>query len=94
LANLFLAIGSCWGVARLARGDPQKRDLGIYGNALLTSLIVFAAAGSFLSSQYSEMLWHFVGLSTALSVVALSPAEAIAPVAAAPRPAQPYAVAR
>ena len=87
---------SCWRVARSTRGDPTKRELRIYANALITSLVVFAAGGTFLSSQYNEMLWHFVGLSTALAVVAASEAEAreTNSVPVRPRPMSPYAVAR
>jgi len=94
VANLFMAIGSCWRVAREARGDPEKRDFGIYANALIISLVVFATGGSFLSSQYNEMLWHLIGLSTALSVVAFSEVRATEPAAVPARPARPYAVAR
>ena len=93
VANLVMAIGSCWRVAHDSGGDPAKRDARIYANALITSLVVFAIAGTFLSSQYSEMLWHFVGLSTALSFVAFSEtAESYAVEPA--RPIRPYAVAR
>jgi hypothetical protein len=90
---LFVALFSCWQVSRMTRGDPTKRELRLYANALLTSLVVFAVAGSFLSSQYNEMLWHFVGLSTALYLITVrepATAKATAPVgrvAAQPIPA-------
>jgi probable O-glycosylation ligase (exosortase A-associated) len=94
IANLVFAMLSCRRVARLGRLDPTKRDLRIYANALMTSLVVFAVGGTFLSCQYNEMIWHFFGLSTALTVVAFSEAEAKVP-AAAPAPRiQPYAVSR
>ena len=92
--NLLMAIVSCWRVARSRKADADSRDLALYANALLTSLFVFIAGGTFLSGQYSEMLWHFVGLSTALSVVAFSEVEAKSTSIASARPAQPYAVAR
>ena len=60
-----------------------KRDFRLYANALLTSLVVFAVAGSFLSSQYNEMLWHFVGAVDALYLITvreLATATATAPV--------------
>ena len=71
VSNLLLAVYSCWRVSKWSRGDPALRDLRIYANALITSMAVFAVAGTFLSSQYNEMLWHFVGLSAALHGIAL-----------------------
>ena len=53
----------------LTRGDPSKRELRLFANALLTSLMVFAVGGTFLSSRYSEMFWHFVALSAALHII-------------------------
>jgi probable O-glycosylation ligase (exosortase A-associated) len=72
VANLMVAAWSCWRVHRWTKRDPTKRDLRAYANALITSLATFAVAASFLSQQYNEMLWHFVGLSTALQLVASS----------------------
>jgi len=83
LGNWSVAALSCWQVSRMTRGDPAKRELRLYANALMTSLFVFLVAGSFLSYQYNEMLWHFVGLSTALYLVAVresATAEAPVPV--------------
>lgn len=67
---LVLSIVSCWRVARQCSKDPTKRDLYLYANALMTSLVAFAAAGTFLSSQYNEMYWHFVALSATLQILA------------------------
>jgi hypothetical protein len=67
----------------------------LYADALMTSLVTFAVGGTFLSSQYNEMVWHFFGLTTALSFLAdEQPSQAAAPVAAAVaiRP-QPFAAA-
>ena len=95
LANLAFAFNSCRRVVKEARLHPERRELAIYANALITSLIVFSVAGTFLSSQYSEMYWHFIALSTALSLVAAQEATATvkAPVAAAV-PVPRYAAAR
>ena len=71
LANWSLALYSCWRVSQIARGNPARRELGLYANALMTSFTVFAVAGTFLSSQYNEMFWHFVALATALHGIAL-----------------------
>ena len=51
--------------------DPSRSDLGYYAQALSTSLIVFAAGGTFLPAQYNEMLWHFVGMTIALHAIAI-----------------------
>jgi probable O-glycosylation ligase (exosortase A-associated) len=94
LANLSIAIASNWRVARLARLYPGMRDVSLYANAFFTSLIVFCVGGSFLSSQYSEMYWHFIGLSTALSLIAAKEVEAEVPVAVSARAPQQLAMAR
>jgi putative inorganic carbon (hco3(-)) transporter len=94
VANLVFAILSCGRVARLARLDQTKRDLYIYANALITSLVVFIVGSTFLSNQYSEMIWHFVALSATLSVIAFSEAEAKATAAVPAQRIQPYAVSR
>jgi putative inorganic carbon (hco3(-)) transporter len=49
-----------------ARGRPQYSELRTYGNAMETSFVVYVVGATFLSMQYLEMLWHFVGLSIAL----------------------------
>jgi probable O-glycosylation ligase (exosortase A-associated) len=80
----LLAVRACVRVSAAGKHDPSKRDLRLYANGLLTSLIAFAVGGSFLAAQYSEMLWHFFGLSSALHLLAVSEAPAHAIVAAAP----------
>jgi O-antigen ligase len=76
VANLTFSFWSCWRVHRIARSRPPLRDLRIYANAIISALVVFCAAGTFLSAQYNEMAWHLVGLSTALRLIAHSEAEA------------------
>ena len=97
---LLSSLWALWRVSATCRKDPERRDLAIYADALLTSLLVFAASGSFLSVQYGEMFWHFAGLSTALSLIARqsaavaapAAAPAVAPVTAAPSLARARAV--
>jgi len=84
-------IWSCWRVSTTCKGDPQRRDLRLYADALMTSLVAGGVGGTFLSSQYNEMLWHFIGLATTLSFLAVeqpsqSAAPAAAPVAVKPQP--------
>jgi len=82
-------------VSTTCKGDPQRRDLRLYADALMTSLVAGGVGGTFLSSQYNEMLWHFIGLATTLSFLAVEqPSQAAAPAAApvAVKP-QPFAAA-
>jgi probable O-glycosylation ligase (exosortase A-associated) len=53
-------------IRRMTKGRPQYAELRAYGNAMETSLVVYVVGATFLSMQYLEMLWHFVGLSIAL----------------------------
>jgi putative inorganic carbon (HCO3(-)) transporter len=53
-------------IRRFTKGRPQYAELRAYGNALETSLIVYCVGGTFLNAEYSEMVWHFIGLSIAL----------------------------
>ncbi|HKV98487.1 MAG TPA: putative O-glycosylation ligase, exosortase A system-associated [Vicinamibacterales bacterium] len=94
LANLSLAFLSCRRIVLQTRDDPDARDLRIYANALLTSFVVFAVGGTFLSSQYNEMLWHFFALSTALSLVRTAEVEARERTVEVALPMGRYAVAR
>lgn len=94
LANLGIAFLSCRRIVQHSRDDPDSRDLRIYANALLISFVVFAVGGTFLSSQYNEMLWHFFALSTALSLVSTAEAEAKERTTEVVLPMRRYAVAR
>jgi probable O-glycosylation ligase (exosortase A-associated) len=81
---------SCWRVSSRFRNDPERRDLRVYANALMTSIVAFAVGGTFLSYQYNEMIWHLIGLSIALKFLANeapSPATAVAPATAFAQPA-------
>ena len=86
---------SCWRVSAKCKGDPQRKDLRLYANALMTSLVTFAAGGTFLPFQYNEMIWHFFGLATTLAfLVEEQPVHVTAPVAApVARQPQPFAAA-
>lgn len=68
-----ISVFSCWRVQRRCTNEEQ-RELRLYATALMTSLIVYGVAGSFLSHHYNEMAWHFFGLSTALHLVAMAEA--------------------
>ena len=71
------SVWSCWRISRQFKGDPERRHLKVYADALLSSLLAFAAGGTFLSVHYGEMIWHFMGLSTALTLLAREKAAAV-----------------
>jgi len=77
ILNIVMAFWSCWRVGRLTKGIPSLRDLKIYANALISTVVVYCVAGSFLAQQYSEFAWHMFGLSTALHLIALKEVSAL-----------------
>ncbi len=71
IMNIVMAFWSCYHVGLLAKKNKELRDLRIYGNALISALVVFCVAGSFVSAQYAEMAWHIFGLAAALHFIAI-----------------------
>jgi putative inorganic carbon (HCO3(-)) transporter len=70
LAQLLLAFRACALARRAARVSPANAILGRFALMLEASLIAYVVGGTFLTFQYLEMYWHFVGLSIALYVLA------------------------
>jgi probable O-glycosylation ligase (exosortase A-associated) len=68
---------TCARVRRMARRGEIVDSLGRYATALESSLLAFMVGGSFVSFQYSEMLWHFFALTIALERVAVSNAAVV-----------------
>jgi probable O-glycosylation ligase (exosortase A-associated) len=66
------ALASAIRIRRAAARGQLPPELGIYATALESSFVVYLVGATFLSAQYSEMLWHFIGLSGALSMIASS----------------------
>jgi O-antigen ligase len=94
LLNLLLAWTACSQAVRLARDYPQYADLRHWAVAIESCLVVFVVAGTFVTVQYTEIVWHMMGLSAALHAM-VRQARAAVPVAIpgmTPRP-QPAAVA-
>jgi probable O-glycosylation ligase (exosortase A-associated) len=87
------SVWSLWSISRKVRRDPERHDIHIYANALLTSLVTFGVGGTFLPLQYNEMFWHFMALGMTLTFLAQEqPNEATATVKArqsVPAPLQP-----
>src|SRR5262249_31929085 len=75
---LILAVWSCRRVRVIAKRDSTRIDLGRYSVAIETALIVYAVGGTFLPAQYNEMVWHYIGVSTALYLLAKQEAPAVA----------------
>jgi probable O-glycosylation ligase (exosortase A-associated) len=69
VAILLLGLWSCRQIVVAAKREPSGSDMTQYAQALSNSLIVFAVGGTFLPGQYSEMTWHFFGLTFALHAI-------------------------
>jgi putative inorganic carbon (hco3(-)) transporter len=76
LAIVFLSFRACRRVRKAARRGDVPATMAPYAVALESSLVAFAVGGSFVSFQYSEMLWHFFALTIALEHVAAHEAAA------------------
>jgi probable O-glycosylation ligase (exosortase A-associated) len=70
LAQLALAFQACRRARRAAKLGPEHANLRQFAFALESGLIVFAVGGTFLPYQYTEMLWHWFGLTIALDGLA------------------------
>jgi probable O-glycosylation ligase (exosortase A-associated) len=68
-ALLWLAWRACRQTKRLAKLGRLRPELGQFAVGLETAFFVCAVGGTFVSFQYVEMLWHFVGLSMALHTI-------------------------
>jgi probable O-glycosylation ligase (exosortase A-associated) len=67
---MVTATVSAMRVRRAAKRGEVSAELGAYAAALEKSFLVFAVGGTFLSMHYVEFLWHYVGLSIALTAIA------------------------
>lgn len=70
LAILFQAFRSCHRVRKLSIKGIVPMEFGLVATALEASLTAFVIGGVFLPFQYSEMLWHFIGLTIVLRQLA------------------------
>jgi probable O-glycosylation ligase (exosortase A-associated) len=57
-----------WRIRRQAHARGLT-EIGIYATNLQTSILAFVVGGTFLSAHYLELIWHFFGLSIALTRV-------------------------
>jgi probable O-glycosylation ligase (exosortase A-associated) len=88
LLMLTLAVGACGGVARQARKGELPKDFYFFAVAVQTGFAALIVGATFLPFQYTEILWHFVGLSMALRAVAMETAAAAVPSQDSPYSAQ------
>jgi probable O-glycosylation ligase (exosortase A-associated) len=89
IAQLLLARRACSRARRAAKLRPENGDLARFAFAIEGALVAFVVGGSFVPFQYTEMLWHMIGLSIVLNVLAVKapePALARAPVGYRLRP--------
>lgn len=84
VAILVSSVISAGIVARQARRGQIPKEFFYYAVALQTAFTVCLIGGSFVPWQYTEMLWHFVGLTMALRNCALNSVPVPAAVPAAP----------
>jgi hypothetical protein len=69
LLALFLAVLACRRARRVADREGLA-ELGDHARALEASLAAFVVGSTFVNLHYTEMTWHMVGLSMALSRLA------------------------
>ncbi|MGE3539947.1 MAG: putative O-glycosylation ligase, exosortase A system-associated [Candidatus Tectimicrobiota bacterium] len=70
LLNLCYAVYNCSRVRKLAARDPGMLALQQCATALESSLIVFIVGSAFLTFQYAEMFWHYIGFTIVLERLA------------------------
>jgi probable O-glycosylation ligase (exosortase A-associated) len=78
---MFLAFTACARARKAGRAGPEHADLKQFGFAIESGLVAFVIGGSFVTLQYTELIWHIVGVSMVLDVLAKR-ALATAPAAA------------
>jgi probable O-glycosylation ligase (exosortase A-associated) len=86
---LLMAMWACHKARSDTKAASDRDELFVFAGALQTALVAVAVGGSFLSYQYVEVLWHFIGLSfAARRIAALEPvldaAEVRVPIAPQP----------
>jgi putative inorganic carbon (HCO3(-)) transporter len=67
LSILILGLMTCRQIRKGAKTDPRLAELAPYATAIQIGLITFSVGGAFVIFQYTEMLWHFLGLTIALN---------------------------
>jgi len=93
LASVTLAFLACRRVRSLAKRHQELSELGMYAAGLNAALFTYIVGATFVGMQYSEMFWHFVGLTVCLARIAQEEAGALATGVAGPleMPVRPVA---
>ena len=65
--TVVLALLACRRARRLAPSAPDQATLREFGIALEIGLVAIAVGGTFVIAQYTELLWHMIGLTIALN---------------------------
>jgi putative inorganic carbon (HCO3(-)) transporter len=68
---LLAAFRSCQRASIIGRSAPELAHLKLAATSLKLNFVVFLIGGSFLPSQYQEMLWHYIFLAFVLEDLAL-----------------------
>jgi probable O-glycosylation ligase (exosortase A-associated) len=72
IAIIVSSLLTCRRVRRAAQRGEIPGPLGQYAIGFESALVAFMIGGSFVSFQYSEMLWHYFALTIALERVAVA----------------------
>jgi putative inorganic carbon (HCO3(-)) transporter len=67
---LLAAFRGCQRASKVGWTHPELGHLKLAATSLRLSLMVFLVGGSFLASQYQEMLWHYIFLAFTLDDLA------------------------
>jgi len=70
LALVFGASGSCWLNWKRLRHDPGSQELATYCLIVHTMLLVYLVPNFFINRQDFDLMYHLVGLSAGISMVA------------------------
>ncbi len=67
---LLTAIGQMWWLRRQLLGDESTKNLAMYCLAIQITLLVYMVPNFFINRQNQDMMYHLVGISAGLAVVA------------------------
>ena len=77
IAQLALAFHACSRARRAARVSAEHAHLAKFAFGIEAAMVAFVVGGTFLPFHYTEMLWHFIGLSIALDILARTALESV-----------------
>lgn len=70
---ILSALYNLWSIRRRTKHVPEMKDARTYAGAMQMSIVAYIVGNTFLSGQYLEMFWHFMGLCVALDRITAGP---------------------